>query len=136
MVRIEKEPGIKTVYFRSGDNYDQYLKDRQIKTAHDGARAKGILYKDGGVEVVIHTDFYLDGGIREDQLSALTVHELTELATDDPQADSLATVAEYRFILEKDGPQGLQQYHTNMNNLLGGVNADTRNAVYQSLLRR
>lgn len=133
MVRIEEEQKITTKQFENGDDYDQYLRDRKIHP-YDGARARGILYKNGEKEVVIDTRFYQSGGIKPDQFEALVVHELVELSTDDPQGDLLATVAEYRFILEKDGPKGLQQYHTNMNNLLGGVNADTRNTAYQQLM--
>ena len=135
MGRLEEEPKITTKQFRNGSDYDQYLRNRGIHP-YDGARAKGILYTSGEMEVVIDTTFYQSGGIKPDQFGALVAHELVELTTDDPQADLFATIAEYQYILDADGPNGLAQYHTNMGNLLGGVNADTRNTAYQLLLKR
>lgn len=115
-----------------GDDYDRYLRERGL-VPHDGARARGIRYEDGRIEVVIHEDFYLAGGITVQQLPAIAVHEQIEQSHDGPDAHLLATLGEYQFILNQGGQEALRGYHSNLCNLMGGDNS-VRNQALEMVL--
>lgn len=73
------------------------------------------------------------GGILPEQLQALEIHEVIEdiSTSEDPHLD--ATIGEYKYILDNFGEDGLKQYHTNLCNLMGGIN-DTRNQALEVIL--
>ena len=100
-----------------------------------GSRAVGIKFHGGELGVIIDTSYYLDGGILPDQLMALAIHQEAELTStlDDPHLD--ATIKEFAYIYEHFGESGLNQYHANLCNLIGGLN-DTRNRALQAVLEK
>lgn len=130
MPRMELPPTI--IITNDGNDYDRYLRERGL-VPHDGARARGIRCKDGRIEVVIHRDYYLAGGISEQQLKALAVHEQIEQSHDGPDAHLLATLGEYQFILNQGGLEALHGYHSNLCNLMGGDNS-VRNQALEMVL--
>lgn len=127
-----KEFSPTVVMLNDGNNYDRHLRERGLEP-HDGGRARGIRDALGNLKVIIDRSYYLSGGITEDQLSALVVHEQIEQESDGPDAHFLATVGEFKHILNQNGAEGLRKYHLNLCNLMGGDNS-VRNQALEKVL--
>lgn len=128
----EAEPPIGVISFENGDDFDRYLTTNRVNPRFS-PRAGVIKLPDGTNQIVIDEGYYIRGGVRPDQLPAIAVHERIEVISNasDPHLD--ATIAEYQYIFNQDGPEGLRRYHTNLCNLMGGLN-DVRNAALKTVL--
>ena len=114
------ESEYKTHIFSRGNEYDAFLAREGIGSY--GQRAVGFIRTDGSVGIAIDEQYYLLGGISREQLDAIELHERVELSLDSPDAHEQATVAEYNYIFEHFGREGLLKYHSNLCNLMGGSN--------------
>lgn len=128
----EIEPRTTVTMFDDPRRYNQYLQERGVEYRL-GSRAKGFLDPDGSIEVVIDKSYYLQRGIRQEQLPALAEHERIALASKDPDPHLPATIGEYRYIFEHFGEKGLKGYHACLCNLMGGIN-DIRNLALKTVL--
>ena len=116
-----------TYRFSNPQDYFQFLRLRDIYPFN--SHAKGILYTDGTIDVVIDTSYYLNGGLESEWLEAIVVHELTELASDDPNPHLEAILAEYKYLLDFFGSQTLETYHRRLQLLLP-EDSHNRNPVF------
>lgn len=128
----EAEPPIGVISFENGDDFNKYLTTNRVNP-HFASRAIVIKLPDGTNQIVIDEGYYIRGGIRPDQLSAIAVHERTEVTSKASDPHLAATVAEYQYIFNQDGPEGLRRYHANLCNLMGGLN-DVRNEALKTVL--
>ena len=113
----------KTIYFADSSKYDTYLKKANVWPDYGHSRALGVLRSKTQAEVLIDKGYYLSGGIREEELPAIALHEQIELTSKGKNPHLDATVGEYRFIFGQFGKSGLNQYHTRLCNLIGGDNS-------------
>lgn len=129
-----ERPDVAKRIFEDPESYDEYLCSRGIPNT---SRAIGTLYPDGSIDVAIDKTYYLRGGILEEQLEAIVLHERIELTAkkggDKLTSHLLGTLAEYNFIFNRYGEAGLQKYHANLCNLMGGRN-DERNFALRTVL--
>lgn len=110
-----------TIIFDNGSQYDVYLDQTGVGSGY-GRRAVGVARSKNQAEVLIDKNYYLSGGIREDQLPAIALHEKIELTAKSKNAHLKATVGEYQYILDNFGADELNQYHCHLCNLMGGDN--------------
>lgn len=132
MTRKEVESSVHVKMFNDSNQFDQFLKFHRMGYCI-GTGAKGRMAGDGSIEVAINKGFFLQGGIRENQLQAIVEHEKIELTTKVPDPHLAATVGEYRFIFNRFGKKGLREYHSKLCNLYGGIN-DTRNRALRTII--
>ena len=117
-------------YFDSGTAYDSYLAEKHLGNYF--GRAIGVRCSKGG-EIIIDKSYYLSGGIKEEQLAAIVLHEKIELTSKSKNAHLKAMIGEYQFILEQFGVQELNQCHCNLCNLIGGDNSIRSQALSKVL---
>lgn len=129
---MSRESQITTHKFSQANEYNAFLAKEGIGSY--GQRAVGFTRTDGSMEVVIDEQYYLSGGITREQLTAIELHEQTELLSESPNAHEEATIAEYAYIFEHFGHEGLLKYHSNLCNLMGGSN-EVRNKALHEVLR-
>ncbi len=132
MASKEVEHSVSTMLFDDPQSYNEFLKSR--KQTDFSSRALGFLNQDGSIDVAVDKFYYLRGGILEEQLEAIAVHERIELTSEKSVGHQLATIGEYQFIFDHYGKDGLQKYHSNLCNLLGGRN-DIRNLALKTVLK-
>lgn len=132
MTRKEVESPVHVKMFNDSTQFDQFLKFHRMGYCI-GTGAKGIMAEDGTIEVAINKDFFLQGGIRKNQLPAIVEHERIELTTKVPDPHLAATVGEYKFIFDRFGEKGLREYHSRLCNLYGGIN-DIRNQALKTII--
>lgn len=116
------EVEFQTIFFDDASQYDSYLKQTDVWSGYGFSRALGVLRSGNKAEVLIDSSYYLSGGIREEQLPAIVLHEKIELTSKSNNAHLEATVGEYQYILDNFGPKELNQYHCRLCNLMGGNN--------------
>jgi len=119
-----------TIYF-DAEEYNQHLLESDGKY-HTNSRAVGIEKPSGEQEIVVDALYYLSGGIPP-QLSAIVVHEETELMSTSDNLHFDGRVKEYRHIFIHFGQQGLKLYHANLCNLMGGRNDERNQALIHVL---
>ncbi len=128
-----KDLEVSTKIFDNPSDYDSYLKRTDVWSGHRSSRALGMLRRDKSAEVLIDKSYYLSGGISEDQLLAIAIHEQIELTSKSKDAHLEATVGEYQYIYNQSGADGLKQYHSRLSNLMGGDNSVRIRALKQVL---
>lgn len=132
MTRKEIESPVHVTIFNDSTHFNQFLQSHRMGYGY-GTGAKGLMAQDGSIEVVINKSFFLQGGIKENQLQAIIEHEKIELTTKVRDPHLAATVGEYRFIFDHFGEKGLIEYHSKLCNLYGGIN-DTRNQALKTII--
>ncbi len=128
-----KDLEVSTKIFDNPNDYDSYLKRTDVWSGHRSSRALGVLRRDKSAEVLIDKSYYLSGGISEDQLPAIALHEQIELSSKSKDAHLDATIGEYRYIFNQSGADGLKQYHSRLSNLIGGNNRVRNDALAKVL---
>ena len=122
----ENSPRLEVKIFPNPQDYDKFLDNQGMGSGY-GARAKG--------KQRINGSYYLSGGIEKSQIAAIVEHERIELTSGSPNPHEDSAIGEYRYIKENYGPEGLRQYHSNLCNLMGGLN-DARIRALNEVLGR
>lgn len=118
---MAREIEFQTIFFDDASQYDSYLNQTGVGSGY-GRRAIGVARSKVKAEVLIDSSYYRSGGIREEQLPAIALHEQIELTSKSKKAHLEATVGEYQYILDNFGAEELNQYHCRLCNLMGGDN--------------
>ena len=127
----EHEIPVNINIFEESERYNKFIEKHGMGNSY-GNRAKATIGTNGEIIIAIDRPYYLSGGIKPEEIEAIIVHEKTEIldCSDNPHEN--ATLAEYRYILEKFGGERLKSYHVNLCNLMGGDNS-VREKVLNSL---
>jgi len=123
-----------TYTFSDRIGFEFFLQDHHMGSGI-GTGAKGVRYKDGTEIIALCQSYYLDAGIAAEHLPAIFLHEEVELHDDSPDAHFKATLAEYTYVWDTSGTEGLFDYHNRLSRLLGGDNT-TRNSALQTILSK
>jgi hypothetical protein len=129
---LQVRPVTDVFIFESPKAYDFYCKQARSYApirSYDGGRAHGIRFSSGDRHIIIDKSYYLRGGIPEELLSAIVLHELVEFESTHREA----TFAEYDFVASQFGIDALQEYHARLCTLVGGLN-DLRNEALQRVV--
>jgi len=128
MFNKEAENSIEIEIFEKPQEYDNFLKEKNMGSGY-GSRAKACLSSDKKITIAIDKAYYLSGGISEEEIEAIIIHEITEILDNSNNAHKNGVIKEYEYIGKKFGLNSLKKYHSNLCNLMGGDNSVRNEAL-------